>query len=431
MRVQLALLGVIVILVGAGCGESVPRIAITEVADNEDGTLAVTYIAKEFSGLDIDITASYSAPDSGWGSATPKSGTAITEITTSDSGVTHTFTWDYKTDLGIGRHKNIAFTITPFGPDGKGRADVFGPFNVGLPVLFTVNHNAGTVSVVDIAAGQVSSTTTVGPRPKAAAALPDESKLYVTNSEDDTVSIVDIEDPTIVTSLTVGATPAGIAVSPDGDRVYVVNSGDGTVSVIDSTLTVPAVIDAYAVGATPVACSLTENGATLFVTNSGDNTMSLLLAVDGSPLMAPVSVGSNPQGVATGSRYTVVCNYDSGTISVIDNGSIVAVPPQVAVDSQPISAVVDAKSEFAYVANYGSDSISVVNLEALTVVATIDLSSLASVGPRGLALDSKGENLWVTYALASKLAKIDVESQGVLTSFTVGSGPVGVAILSR
>ena len=431
MRVNLALLGVVVLLVGAGCGESIPRIAITEVVDNEDGSLAVTYLAKEFSGANIDITASYSTPDSSWGPATPKSGTAVTEIATSDSGVTHTYTWEYKTDLGIGRHRNIAFTITPYGPDGKGRATVVGPFHVGLPVLFTVNHNAGTVSVVDIAAGQVSSTTTVGPKPKAAAALPDESKLYVTNSEDDTVSIVDIEDPTIVSSLTVGATPAGIVVSPDGDRVYVVNSGDGTVSVIDSTLTVPAVVDAYAVGATPVSCSLTENGESLFVTNSGDNTVSLLLAIDGSPMMAPISVGDNPQGIATGERYTVVCNYDSGTISVIDNGSIVAVPPQVAVDSQPVSAVVDAKSEFAYVANYGSDSISVVNLEALTVVATIDLSTMGVVGPRGLALDSKGEQLWATYSMSSKLAKIDVESRAVLTSFTVGSGPVGVVILPR
>jgi YVTN family beta-propeller protein len=201
--------------------------------------------------------------------------------------------------------------------------------------------------------------------------------------------------------------------------------------VIDPTLTVPAVIDTYAVGATPVSCSLTENGETLFVTNSGENTVSILLAVDGSPLMAPISAGSNPQGIATGSAYTVVCNYDSGTVSVIDNGSVVSVPPQVAVDSQPISVVVDSKSEFAYVANYGSDSISVVNLEALTVVATIDLSSVGSIGPKGLALDSEDEYLWAAYANVAKLAKIEVATRGVLTSFTVGSGPVGVVILAR
>jgi YVTN family beta-propeller protein len=431
MRVWLALLGFIVLVVGAGCGESIPRIEITEVTDNEDGSLTVSYLAKEFSSADIDITASYSTPEPSSGPATPKSGTTLTAITTSDSGVAHTFVWDYKTDLGIGRHKSIAFTITPYGPDGRGRAGVVGPFHVGLPVLFTVNQNAGTISVVDIAAGQVSSTTAVGPRPKAAAALPDESKLYVTNSEDDTVSIVNIDDPTLMTTLTVGATPLGIAVSPDGESVYVVNSGDGTVSVIDPTMTIPAVVDAYAVGATPVACSLTEDGQTIFVTNSGDNTVSILLAADGSALMAPISVGSNPQGIATGSRYTVVCNYDSGTVSIIDNASIVAVPPQVAVDSHPVSVVVDAKSEFAYVANYGSDSISVVNLEAKTVVATIDLSTMGSMGPRGLALDGPGEYLWVTYANASKLAKIEVESRGVLTSFTVGSGPVGVVILSK
>jgi YVTN family beta-propeller protein len=427
----LPLVGVAVLLIAAGCGESIPRIAITEVADGQDGSLSVKYTAREFFGADIDIVANYTTDTVILGIATSKGGDGTVGLTTSESGTAHTFIWDYKTDLGIGRHRGVYFTIVPYGPDGRGRSGYVGPFDIGLPLLFTANEGANTISIVDIGAGQVSSTASVGNSPAGIVALPDESKLYVTNSADNTVSIVDIQDPTLVSSLVVGTSPAGIAVSPDGTRVYVVNSGDGTVSVIDSSLTTPAVVDTYTVGASPVACSLTENGQTLFVTNSGDGTLSILAAADGSSLISPISVGSNPRGVATGSRYTVVCNYDSGTVSVIDNSAIVTTPPQVAVDSEPVAVAMDELSTFAYVANYGSDSISVVNLDVLTVVGTIDLSDIGSKGPRSLTLDSNCTYLYVTYKISSQLAKVDVSALAILSTFSVGTNPVGLVILSE
>lgn len=431
MHKPLVLLGIIVLLVAAGCGESVPRIEITEATDGENGTVTLKYNAKEFSGNDIDITAHYTIGSTAMASATAKGGDGTENITTSSDGTAHTFVWDYKTDLGVGRHRGITFSIVPYGPDGRGRTGVVGPLEVGLPLLYTANEGADSVSIVDISAGQVSSTATVGAGPRGIAALPDESKLYVTNADGSTVSIVDIDDPTIVSSLAVGASPTGIAVSSDGTRVFVVNSADGTVSVIDSSATTPSVVDTYTVGTSPAACSLTANGETLFVTNSGDNTVSILLAADGSALVSPLAVGNNPQGVASGSRYTVVCNFDSGTVSVIDGTAIGSTVPQVAVDSEPVAVVVDEFDAFAYVANSGSDSISVVNLEVLSVVGTVDLSGGTSKGPWALTLDSEGEYLYATYRITSQVAKIDLGELSVLTTYSVGTNPVGIAILAK
>lgn len=432
MRKFMPLVFIAVLALAAGCGDSVPRIAITEVIDNSDATLSVRYEAKEFFEADIDIIAYYSSETVTMGIATSKGGDGTADLATTQGGQEHMFGWDYKMDLGVGRHRGIYFTIEPYGPDGRGRAAVVGPFDVGQPLLFTANESADSVSIVDIAAGQVSSTATVGGEPGGIIALPDESKLFVTNSADGTVSIVSIDDPTIVSTLTVGTTPLGIAVSADGTRVYVVNSGDGTVSVIDSSLTVPAVIGTYTVGSTPVACSLTENGQTLFVTNSGDDTVSLLDAATGIELISAISAGASPQGIATGNLYTVVCNYDAGTVSVINNSAIVAVPPQVAVDSEPVAAVVDEAGTFAYVANYDSDSISVLNLDVLAVVGTISLGDIVGgKGPRALTLDSQGAYLYVTYSKASQVAKIDVPTLGILSTFQVGTKPVGLVILSE
>lgn len=428
MHKYLLLLGTIVLAAAPGCGESTPIVEIVSIADNQTGTLSIKYTAREFEENEVDILAEYTTAEVLLGRATSKGGDGTTGISTSQEGIEHTFVWDYKTDLGVGRHRNITFIISPAGPDGWGRRGSVGPFHAGAPLLFTADQGADTVSFVDVGAGQVSSTAMVGDGPHGLVALPDESKLFVTNKVDSTVSIVEIGPASQVTSLAVGSSPTGIAVSPDGTRIYVTNSADGTVSVIDSSSTAPAVIDTYTVGATPVACSLTENGDTLFVANSGDDTVSVLRASDGFELLVtPVSVGTNPQGIASGKAYTVVCNYNSGTVSILEHSAIVPNPQQVAVESNPVAALVDAAGQFAYVANYGSNSISVINLEAGTVVGAVEVTG----GPRGLTLDSKGEILYVTCFTTSNLSKIDVENLSVLTTFSVGANPVGVVILSE
>lgn len=431
MRRYLPVAAIVILAVAAGCGESVPRIEITEVTDGGNGTLTIKYNAREFFSSDIDITAHYTTDTVVMGTATSKGGDGTVGITTTDDGTLHTFVWDYKTDLGIGRHRGITFSIVPYGPDGRGRTGVVGPFDVGLPILYTANEGADSVSIVDVGAGQVSSTASVGAAPRAIIALPNESKLYIANSEDDSLSIVDIKEPTMINTLAVGATPVGLAFKPDGSRVYAVNSGDGTVSVVNSSLTTPAVIDTFTVGTSPSGCSLTENGDVLFVVNSGDDTVSVLLSADGTELVSPVAVGANPQGIATGSRYTVVCNYDDGTVSVLDNADIGPVPPDVAVDSEPVAVAIDATGAFAYVANHGSESISIVNLDLLTVIGTIDLGTTGAKGPRALTFDTYGTTLYVAYGTASQIAKIDVESLSVLTTFSVGANPAGVVILSE
>ncbi len=438
MRAYLLMLGLIAVAVCAGCGESVPRIEINEISDDGNGLLTVTYTAREFFDNDIDILPQYTTATQVLAAATSGGGEGTAGLSTSQGGTTHTFVWDYKADLGVGRHRAVYFVIVPYGPDGRGRSGTFGVFPVGEPLLYTANSQADTISVVDIGAGQESYPVSVGDEPRSVLALPDESKLYVTNSSAGTVSIVDIADTSIIDTLAVGTGPQGIAASPDGSRVYVVNGGDGTVSVIDSAADPATLLDTYVVGVTPFGCSLASEGTTLFVTNSGDNTVSILLASDGTELATPITVGTSPRGIASSEKYTVVCNYDSGTISVIENAAIAADPPQVAVGLNPVAAVIDPKKEFAYVANWGSDTISVVNLKTMVVSGTIDVGAAAlgllaglTTGPEGVTLGPEEENLYVTCSTVSKLVIIQVEGLLISKSFSVGTGPAGVTILSK
>ena len=64
-------------------------------------------------------------------------------------------------------------------------------------------------------------------------------------------------------------------------------------------------------------------------------------------------------------------------------------------------------------------------------MGTIDLGGTGTKGPWALTIDSTGEYLYVTYRTVSQVAKIDIGDLSVLTSFSVGTSPVGIVILAK
>ena len=205
---------------------------------------------------------------------------------------------------------------------------------------------------------------------------------------------------------------------------------------IDSSAAPPTIIDTYTAGSAPYDCCLVENDTILLVTNSGDDTVSVLDASSGAVITTPLNTGANPRGLATSEAYTVVCNYDSGTVSIIENANMVPDPPQVLVGSNPVAAAIDEKTSFAYVTNYGSDTVSVVNLKTQVVSDTIDVGntvivSVGDTGPYGIILSPDGYDLYMTCKTASRLAIISLTDLSVSTYFTVGTGPVDLTILSK
>ena len=131
--------------------------------------------------------------------------------------------------------------------------------------------------------------------------------------------------------------------------------------------------------------------------------MSTLISVGNSPT---VVIPFNDQGTDdyqqhgpcsytdryyTGAQSALVVNTADNTVSVIDIGQRSLYPiGTVAVGIQPVAAVINSSETTAYIANYGSGTISEVNLVSLAV--TRNLSVMAH--PTTLAFDSSG-NLWV------------------------------------
>jgi YVTN family beta-propeller protein len=232
---------------------------------------------------------------------------------------------------------------------------------------------------------------------------PDGDVAYVTDGGGFvgySVSVIDTATHTVVDTnpatpavdpIVVGGWPQRVAFSPDGSFAYVTNQGSGTVSVIDTaTHTVidadPAtpVVDSYLVGGAPYGVAFSPDGGFAYVTNANGNTVSVIdtathTVIDADPAtpgVDAISVGGGPREVAFSpdGSLAYVTNFASDTVSVIDTATrtvIDADPATPAVDAIPVGSyprgvAVSPNGGFAYVTNQGGGAVSVISLGANT-----------------------------------------------------------------
>ena len=118
---------------------------------------------------------------------------------------------------------------------------------------------------------------------------------------------------------------------------------------------------------------------------------------------ATVSVGSNPDGVAydSSNNYIYVANCGSNTVSVI-NGANNSVVATVSVGSSPEGVAYDSSNNYIYVVNLNSGTVSVINGANNSVVATVSGVS----HPLAVAYDSSNNYIYVADNSASAVSVI-------------------------
>ena len=99
---------------------------------------------------------------------------------------------------------------------------------------FTANIPAGTVTVVDLAAGAKVRDIAVGGNPEGIALSKDERTLWVADLEGARVQAFDTGSFAKVAEVATGKTPIRVAASPDGKWIVTSNLGSGSLTVIDA-----------------------------------------------------------------------------------------------------------------------------------------------------------------------------------------------------
>ncbi len=204
-----------------------------------------------------------------------------------------------------------------------------------LPEAFAyvANKNGHSVSVVEVGTAHVTATIGVDPSPDGVAvgySYPFDvlhRTVYVTHSlSAGSVSVIDMATNTVTGKIPVGARPGRIAFAQSG-HLYVTNFGSFNVSVIDtSTNTVTGTIG---LSLKPSDIAITPDGRSAYVTNFGAPIVSIIpLRISPhqprtNTVVAAIAVGAQPAAIVHirnrgGHAYTYVANSGSDSVSVIN-----------------------------------------------------------------------------------------------------------------
>jgi phospholipase C len=191
------------------------------------------------------------------------------------------------------------------------------------------NTGAGgsqTISVVDIASGEETSTITVGEAPQVLSLSADGQQLFVACA--DGVYGVSVATGRVQRARVELRNPHGVTVSPDGRAVYVTDTEEDRVVALDAGSLRP--VRAIGVGQTPWNTAFTADGSSAYVTNANDNTVSVIdtashrvehtiaLGANSSTSQInqiPTAISQSPDG-----NMWVACNASS-SLAVIDTSS--------------------------------------------------------------------------------------------------------------
>jgi YVTN family beta-propeller protein len=98
---------------------------------------------------------------------------------------------------------------------------------------FVANIGSGTVTVIDLDAGEVLAQVPTGQQAEGIAVTPDGSEVWVGNRAEDTITILDARSLEVEATLSCGQFPIRIAITPDGLHALVSNGRSGDVAVFD------------------------------------------------------------------------------------------------------------------------------------------------------------------------------------------------------
>ena len=228
--------------------------------------------------------------------------------------------------------------------------------------VFVANFGAPYVSMFNGLTGSYFGKAMIGLAPIGVAVDEVTHLVYVTNQfpSVNSVSVVDPAGAVEINEINVGYRPTGIAIDQETHDVYVGNQ-DTTVSVIKGGTGAATTIDLYPTHNGCQYIAIDPVTHLVYVTCPGNNTIAVIegtsvvdtIEIDGAAFLVGIAIDP-VDGV-----IFVTDQHVSGKVHVLDRETHEVVDT-VNVGSLPYAVTVDPTTHTAYVANTGSDSISVI-----------------------------------------------------------------------
>jgi YVTN family beta-propeller protein len=280
---------------------------------------------------------------------------AIVYVTNTDGGITE-----------INAKNNSVIATGPFGGIGAvaavtpdGRRIYITDFLSAKVVVLDTSRN---VPVAQVPVGSGTGNTGV-------AVTPDGSAVYVTSQFDGMVSVIATATNTVVKTIPTGGQPNWVTISPDGTRAYVSNGAGGRVIVVaTASNSVIARIGGFTCSS---GSRLARFESELLVSSPCDNTLKVVNTATNS-IVNSIPTGPAPNGIAVtpdGTR-AYVADFGGDTVDVIDLTSMTNLGTPITVGTNPRGLAIAPGGQL-YVANFGNVTVSVIDTATNQVSATL------------------------------------------------------------
>jgi YVTN family beta-propeller protein len=290
-------------------------------------------------------------------------------------------------------------------------------------LIYVTNEDSNNVSVINRQTDEVVSTVMVGKKPRGVATglRRQHVRIYVANSKSNSISVIDPTTNKVETEIPIrfGRQPEGIAVasvSPEKEFIFVTNYGSNTVSVIDA-LTYQE-MEKINVGNGPIAIAVDPPIETLV-------SAKFLSFEDLNILRSYREKFLNVYVANKNSKEVTVLRFDISRTRIIDVMNI-------NVEWNPVALEVDYQRGKVFVANYGFDNLSVINIiEVIKGNRTGAVSAISGVGHSntGVVADPSLERIYLLKEVPGEIMIIrpSLEDQSPIKTITpiIGTIPVG------
>ena len=309
-----------------------------------------------------------------------------------------------------------------------------------------VNPDSGSITILTLDTLSLIAEVAVGDEPKTLAFSPDSLLLAIANFGSSEVSLINLASAEEILTFPVGAMPYGVVVGEG--LIYVAEYALGNVGIYDlesGNLAERISTDPY-----PAGLALHSREGTLYITHlfSGhiskinlesyqiegvtptrfDTNLSQFIAIspDGTKAYLPQTRfnATNTARLFDTTVFPIVNVLDLATNELLHRKRITLDTADQPVN-MPFAVALHPEEDILFLANTGSNDVSVIDLTTNQALAHIDVGS----NPRGIAISPDGRSVFVNNVLDGTLSIIDTNALAVIDTIQITEIPLDPQVL--
>ena len=266
------------------------------------------------------------------------------------------------------------------------------------------NYDSATLSVIDLKQGKQIAQYGVAQMPYGV--VTNGIHGFITEFGTDSVSVIDLNSGELLTRIRVDPFPSGIALSQHAEKLLITHFFTGEITVIDvSTRTIIGTVSTGSDTNLSQFIVIGHDGETAYIPQTRSNTTNRALLFDDSVFPIVNVLGIDDLELVTKKRITL----DTADKPV----------------NMPFSVALSPTKGILYVANAGSDNVSVIDLRTNKGMANLMVGS----HPRGIAIVPDESRVFVNNVLDGTVSVIDTKTLVVAHTIQITNIPLSPTLL--